>query len=285
MSLHSVSDPGQSGQPPKTGNGESAVSAMLSAIGDLLAESELAREQFQEARHDQARAAQFDLGAATAARQVADARARAVAERHKAGPHKRVNRHVGTALAAGLAALDAVPAYWSAEAFGLGQTATLFIAALLCAALAGAMWLLDLFVDRRRRLAVRGLGIALGVGFAGMFALRTNYLMVTQGSGTWSAAIQALALTGLSASLVAVGFVLLSHRVPRAAAEADSAARQAQRLHDRRAGADLRASAAMSRAAFADTVLGWVLGRGPSGLGHEQLIRAANEAITVLLSQ
>ena len=285
MSLHSVSDPGQSGQPPKAGGGGSAVSAMLSAIGDLLAESELAREQFAEARHDKARASQFDLGAAKAARHVADASARAVAERHRAGPHKRVNRRVGTALAVFLAMLDAVPAYWSAEAFGFGQTATVFIAALLCAALAGAMWLLDLFADRQRRLAVRILGVALGGGFAGLFALRMNYLMVTQGSGISSAAIQSLALTGLSASLVAVGFVLLSHRVPKAAAAAEGAARQARRLHDQQEGTDLHAKAAMSRAAFADTVIGWVLRREPAGLGHEQLIRAVNEAIAVLLTQ
>ncbi len=308
MSLDRVTEPNHSGQlphipavgptqagPTPAGStpvvdqpvppGVSPVSAMLSVIGELLTTSELAHEQFREARHNRARAEQFAAAAAKAAGEGREAQARAVAERHKASPHKQLNRQLGTALAVVLAVLDALPAYWSAEAFGLNQVSTLVIAGLLCAALGGAMWMLDMFVDRQRHAAARVLGCALAAGFAGIFALRLDYLMVTQGSGVLSASIQALALTGLSAALVAVGFVLLSHRVPKAVAEAESAAHQSKRRHDKKLGDDLYAKAAMSQAALADTVIAWALGRGSAGIGHDELIRATNEALAVLLSQ
>lgn len=285
MTLHTVADQDQSGQPPSAHIGESPVSSVLAIIGKLLSESALAREQFQEARHDQARADQFDAGAEQASRDAAEAQARAIAERHKASPHKRVNRLLGTGLAICLAVLDTLPAYWSAEAFGLNRASTLMLTALLCAALGGAMWLLDLFVDKHRRLASRILGCALGAGFVGMFVLRLEYLQVSSGSDIRSSAIQALALTSISAALVAVGFVLLSHRLPAPVASAEGTARKAARLHDRRAAADLRALATMSRAALADTVVTWVLAHEPTGIGHEQLLRATNEAIAILLSQ
>jgi len=270
---------------PASSADDPAVSAMMSLIGELLTDSELAREQFHEARHDRARAEHFDEAAAKSAKEGREAQARAVAERHKASPHKQVNRRLGTVLAIVLAVLDALPAYWSAEAFGLNQVSTVFIAVLLCAALGGAMWLLDLFVDKRRRTAAAVLGCALAAGFVGMFALRLDYLMVTNGSDVWSASIQALALTGLSASLVAVGFVLLSHRVPKAVASAESAAQQSRRRHDQTLGDDLRAKAAMSQAALADTVIAWALAHESAGIGHHQLIRATNGALAVLLSQ
>jgi len=285
MTLHRVSEQDQSGQPPQEGVSESPVSVVLSAISDLLSESALAHEQFLQARHDQATAEQFDAGAERSGKEAAETKARAVAERHKAGSYRQVNRAVGTALAIALAFLDALPAYWSAQAFGLDQVSTLILAVLLCAALGGAMWLLDLFVDKRRKVAARILGCALGAGFVGMFVLRLNYLTVTAGSAVGSAAIQALALTGLSAALVAVGFVLLSHRVPKAVASAELVARRADRLHDRHMADELHAKAAMSRAAFTDTVLTWVLAHGRANVGYEQSLRAINGAIDVLLGR
>lgn len=285
MTLHRVTEQDQSGQAPQAGIEESPVSAVLSAIRDLLAESALAHEQFLHARHDQAAAKQFDAGAERSGKEVAETKARAVAERHKAGSHRQVNRAVGTTLAIVLAALDALPAYWSAQAFGLDQVSTLILAVLLCAALGGAMWLLDLFIDKKRKFAAWILGCALASGFVGMFVLRLNYLMVTAGSNLGSAAIQALALTGLSAALVAVGFVLLSHRVPKAVASAETMARRADRRHDKHMADELHAQAAMSRAALTDTVLTWVLAHGRANVGYEQLLGAVNEAIDVLLGR
>jgi hypothetical protein len=285
MTLYTVSDPEGPGQPPNDGGGESAVSVALRGIGTLLEASPLAREQFQDARHDQAEADRLEELAAQADREAADAKERVIAERHKAGPHKRINRQLGTGIAVALAVADALPAYWSAQAFNLDQRSTIMLTVLLCAALAGAMWLLDLFADKGRRLAFRILEGALGAGFAGLFVLRLDYLQVMNGEDLWSAAIQAMALTALSAALVAVGFVVLSHRVPKGVADAERTARQAAQSGAKEAAASAREAAVMSRAALEDTVVTWAVGHEQAGIGHQQFLHAISEAIGILLKR
>src|SRR6516225_12114345 len=135
MTLHTVMGPGESGEHPAARAGESALSYAIRAIGGLFAVSKLAHEQCQEARYDQAEAERLAVVAEEAAQRAAAAGARAVAERHKASPHKRINRELGAAAAAGLALLDALPAYWTAQAFGLDQFSTLVLTGLLCVAL------------------------------------------------------------------------------------------------------------------------------------------------------
>jgi hypothetical protein len=276
MTLHTV-EGGRSG--------DSALSRATESIGTLLTETPLAREQFQEARHDQAEADRLAAEAVEADRRSADAQARAVAERHKAGPHQRINRRLGTSLAVGLACLDALPAYWSAEAFGLGQDSTLVLTVLLCAALGGAMWLLDLFSSRGHRAALRMLAAALGSGFVILFTLRFEYLQVTGGGPAWASALEAFALTAVSAALLAVGFVLLSHRTPKPVANAERLARAAANSGAAQAAAAARAKAAMSRAAFEDTVVTWALSHQPAGIGHEQFLQAITQATGTLLSR
>jgi hypothetical protein len=287
MTLHKVTDLNPSGQDspeqPNEPNAKSAVSTMLSLVGDLMSESALAHEQFLQARHDQAQADQYDDAAELAGKEAAEAKARVLAEKHKAGSHKQVNRKLGTLIAVILALLDVVPAYWTAQAFGLDQVSTVVLAALLCAALGGAMWLLDLFVDKGRRVAARVLGCALGAGFVGIFVLRLDYLMVIGGSGILAAGIQALALTGLSAALVAVGFVLLSHRIPKEVANAQDTARRVGRNSDQHVAAELHNKAAMSRAALTDTVVTWVLAHEQTHIGPEELLGATDDAIAILL--
>src|SRR5690348_16051320 len=168
MTLYTLTDPEGPEQPPGPGGGQPPVSYALRAIGKLLEEAPLAHEQFQDARHDRADANRLTAEAAQTAKQATDAGARVVAERHKAGQHKEINRTLGTTLAISLALLDALPAYWSAAAFNLDQRSTLVLTVLLCAALGGAMWLLDLFSDRGQRLALRILALALGGGFAAL---------------------------------------------------------------------------------------------------------------------
>jgi hypothetical protein len=285
MTLHTVPDPEGIEQPPKPGADETPLSYAMRTIGNLLMESPLAHQQFQDARHDRAVADRLHVETVRAGKEAAEANARLVAERHKANPHKRINRTLGTCLAASLALLDAVPAYWTAEAFGLDQNATLIVTVLLCVALGGAMWLLDLFAGKGQRLAVRILGSALGAGFVALFLLRFSYLQVVGGEDGWSAGGQAFALTGLSAALVVVGFVLLSHRVPKPVADAEHHARRAAR-HGARAAADAAdARAAMSRAALEDTVITWALSGEPAEIGHEQLIQALGEAVGILLTR
>ena len=143
------------------------------------------------------------------------------------GARHRINYGLGTALALAVALLDALPVYVSAQAFGLGQTSTIIITVLLCAALGGAIWLLDLFHRQGRRPALWILEGTLGAGFVTIFALRLDYLQVTIGDGFWSAALEAAALTAISAALVAAGFVVLSHRTPAALARAERLYRQA----------------------------------------------------------
>jgi uncharacterized membrane-anchored protein len=282
MTLHTVAGPAGSGEPADR-PGESPLSYAIRAIGTLVSESPLAHEQFREARHDLADTGRLDTEAARAGQHSADAQARAAAERHKASPHKRINRRLGTGLAVGLALLDALPAYWSAEAFGLGQDSTLVLTVLLCAALGGAMWLLDLFDSKGRRGALRILAAALGAGFVTLFVLRLEYLQVTGGGNVWSSAIEAFALTAISAALVAVGFVLLSHRTPPSVASAERLARGAANSGTVQAAASARAKAAMSRAAFEDTVVTWALSRQPADIGHEQFLDAIGQAIGILL--
>lgn len=284
MSIHPLLGPGEAGQPPVASQpGQSLLSSAIAAIGELFRESPLALDQFQEARNDRAQA---DLAAAVAeqaSRQAAEARARASAERHKASPHRQLGRRFATAAATALALLDVLPAYWTAEAFGLDQIPTLALTVLLCAALGGQMWLLDLFATKGRRVTFWLLVALLGAGFVTIFALRLDYLQVTGYEGMPSAALGALALTGMSAALVAVGFVLLSHRRPKAVASADRAARRAARADTQEAASAARTRAGLSRAALEDTVMAWAISHPPAGIAHEEFLAASSRAIAVLL--
>ena len=285
MTLHTVTGPDEPVDPPATGSGQSPLSYAMHAIGTLLSESPLANEQFHEARHDRAEADRLDSEAAESGRRGADAEARAAAERRKANPHERINRRLGTGLAVVLALLDALPAYWSAQAFGLDQPSTLILTVLLCAALGGGMWLLDLFSRQHRRSALHILEGALAAGFLGIFALRLNYLQVTGGEDFLSSAIEALALTAISAALVTIGFVVLSHRTPKAVANAERIAREAAHSGAADAAAAARAKAARSRAALEDTLVTWALTHEPAGITHEQFLQAVGQAIDTLLSR
>jgi len=285
MTLHTLIDPQDPGQPPSQGTQESALSYALRAIGELLSQSPLAHEQFAEARYDQAEADRLTAEAAQAAARAADADARVAAERHKADPHKRIGRRLAVALAAALALLDLVPAYWSAQAFGLDQYSTIMVTILLCTAAGGTMWLLDLFTAKGHTTALRALQAVLGAGFTALFVLRLNYLQVAAGEPLLPAAIQSLALTALSAVLIAVGYVLLSHRLPKPVADATRQARQAASTHASHTAATARTTAARSKAALEDTIIAHTLTHPPATTSHDQLLQAINQATTTLLTR
>jgi hypothetical protein len=197
--------------------GQSPRSYAIQAIGTLLSESPRAREPIREARHDQAKAHRLAAEAAQADQRTAGAQERAAAKRRTADPHERINwwLTISAAVVVGLALLDALPTYWSAQAFGLSPTFTLIVTVLLCAALGGAMLLLDLFSRHGRRSALRIMEGTLAAGFVTMFVLRLQYLRVTGIAGFWPRAIEASALTVVPAALVAAG--LLSARTGRRA--------------------------------------------------------------------
>jgi len=283
MTLDTVTGPQDPDGTLGVRSGEAPLAYTIRAMGELFSGSSLAHEQLQDARHDQAGADRLALVAARAAGDAADARARVTAARHKVDPHAEIGRGMGTGMAITLAALDALPAYWTAEAFGFDQISTLILTVLLCAALGGAMWLLDLFAARQHRTSFRLLAGLLCGGFGAMFLLRMDYLEVTGGWGPLAAALQALALTAVSAALVAVGYVLLSNRVPKPVADAERQARATIRAGAAGVAAAASAKAAKSRAALQDTVVTWAVSHQPCGLEHDEFFAALSEAIDVLL--
>lgn len=283
MSVYSLQGPGDAG--PQGPAGDRVAGYALRMVGLVVEESALNREQFQAAQHDAVQARRLAEQARLARQGAGHAQARAAAEELKANPHHRVPRLAGSVLAAGLAVLDAVPAYWSAQAFGLDQTSTLIITGLLCAALGGAMWLMDLFTSHQRRRALRVLQGCLAGGLAALFALRLDYLLVTAGAGFWLAAIQAAALTALSGVLVATGYVLLAHRAPKPLATAQRAARHATPDAAAQAAQSAVAQASMSRAALEHTIIAWALTHSHDGISHDQLLPALRQALATLLDQ
>jgi hypothetical protein len=279
MSVHPLQDTNQFGPD------DPAAACAMGLIGKVVDESELGRDQFHAARHHAAQARQLDEQVKAARKQADQAQARVAAERLQASPGQRIPRGTGTTLAAGLAVLDAVPAYWSAQAFGLDQTSTLFVTLLLCAALGGAMWLLELFNSQQRRRALRILQACLAGGLTALFALRLDYLLVTAAASFWLATIQALALTALSGILVVTGYVLLDHRVPKSLAAAQRAARQAAPDAATQAAQTAHAQASSSRAALEDTIITWALTHPQDGVSHDKLLPALRQALDALLSQ
>jgi uncharacterized membrane-anchored protein len=281
MSVYSLQGPGDAG--PQGPAGDRVAGYALRVVGLVVDESALGREQLAAAQHDAVRARQLAEQARLARQGAGHAQARAAAEELRADAHRRIPRRAGTMLAAGLAVLDAVPAYWSAQAFGLDQTSTLIITVLLCAALGGAMWLMDLFTSQRRRRALRVLQGCLAGGLAALFALRLDYLLITGAAGLWLAVIQALALTGLSGVLVATGYVLLAHRMPKPLAVAQRAARHAAPEAAAEAAQAAQVEAGASRAALEHTIIAWALTHTHDGISHDQLLPALRQALAALL--
>jgi len=158
---------------------------------------------------------------------------------------RRFGFATGTSIATALAAIDAVPAFLAAQAFGLDLWTTVGITTVLVAALAAAMWVTSHHHGGRRR----GVVIAgLAAGLAAIGALRWWYLVVTTGDLT-SALIEAVGLTIFTALLVWFGVIVLgqtmSRRVSQAERRARSLRRQARRAADAEAVASRRAGVAM----------------------------------------
>jgi hypothetical protein len=262
-----------------------AVACALKLTGTVVNESPLAAEQFQTARWEAERARQLDEQAQADQKQSGQAQARAATEKLQADSRRRVPRGVGTAVAVVLAVLDAVPAYWGAQAFGLDQTSTLVVTVLLCAALGGAMWLLDLFSSQQRRRTLRVLQGCLTGGLIALFVLRLDYLQVAVADGFWLAAIQALALTAMSGVLIVIGYVLLAYRVPKSLAVAQRAARQAAAVATAatQAAQAAHTQAGVSRAALGGTLVAWILTHPQQDVSHDRLVPALDQALDTLL--
>jgi hypothetical protein len=120
------------------------------------------------------------------------------------------------ALAAAItvAAIDALPAYWAAEALGHGMLSTATVAAILVAALTGFAALITHFKREGSRrmfwcaaaLAVAMIGVQTG--------LRLEFLIITSNTTWLGAALEAGLLAAITLSLVWVGYIILDHAEP-----------------------------------------------------------------------
>ncbi|HXM57509.1 MAG TPA: hypothetical protein VOB72_19075 [Candidatus Dormibacteraeota bacterium] len=144
---------------------------------------------------------------------------------------RRFGFWTGMAVAAGLAAIDAVPAFLAAQAFGLDLWTTLGITVVLVAALAAAMWAVSQQESAGRWwLVVAGLA----AGLAAVGALRWWYLIVTTGDQV-SALIEAVGLTIFTGLLVGFGVLVLSLTRSRRVSAAERRARSLRRRANRAA--------------------------------------------------
>jgi hypothetical protein len=164
---------------------------------------------------------------------------------HDEDQRRRFSFAAGSTVALGLAAVDAIPAYLGAQAFGLDLWTTIGITAVLVAALAAAMWAVTHYTAGWRRWLVSS---ALGAGLAVIGALRWWFLVVTATEAT-AALLQAVGLTIFTTLLVWLGVVVLgftkARRVSAAERRARSLRRQAERADATEAELSRRAEAAM----------------------------------------
>jgi hypothetical protein len=145
---------------------------------------------------------------------------------------------VGTAIAAGLAAIDTIPAFLAAQAFGLDLWTTVGITAVLVAALAAAMWVITHHQAGWPRWTAVG---GLTAGLVAIGALRWWYLVVTVGDQT-SAVLEAAELTIFTTLLVWFGVIVLGFTRPRRVSAAERRARSLRRQANRAGAAELDAS-------------------------------------------
>ena len=123
----------------------------------------------------------------------------------------------GTTMALLLAAVDSIPAFLAAQAFGLDQPTTIGITVVLVAGLACAMWATAHYHSGWRRWLVV---TALGAGLVTIGLLRWWYLLVMAGDEA-SAVLEAAGLTIFTALLVWLGVVVLSLTKARQVSQAE----------------------------------------------------------------
>jgi hypothetical protein len=146
----------------------------------------------------------------------------------------RLGFHTGTTLALLLAAIDAVPAFLAAQAFGLDVPTTVGITVVLVAGLACAMWAAAHYHSGWRRWLVI---VALGAGLVTIGLLRWWYLLVTAGDEA-SAVLEAVGLTIFTTMLIWLGVVVLGLTKARHVSQAERLARVLRGRAERAAAAE-----------------------------------------------
>jgi hypothetical protein len=202
------------------------------------------------------------------------------------GLDQELSRTLASVIAVLLAGVDAVPSYFTAQAFGLDQTATLVITMLLVAALGAVMWLLSLFSARRQARAGWIVEVVLGIGLVMMMILRAQFLAATSGSSPATALMQAGALTAMTGGLVAVGYIVLERRKPKvvAVAERTGGQRRVTAAETTTVAKRLRANADDARRGLDNYIVPHALKTNPpEGLDHHRFVAALRAVVLDLL--
>lgn len=248
-------------------------------VGKAIRE-QLVAELFDTARRSRLKADTCEQQADQTARAAVAARERALAVRHRQDPDDdhRLARWIAFGGAAAVAAIDAVPCYFAAQAFDLSANDTYVVTGLIVVALAGAMALAD---GERAWPSPRTVRIGIAVGLALLLGLRTAYMVVTGPTSLASALLASASLTAISGVFIVVGALLLAHRKPPEVAVAEAATARAQK-RTREAAADFTAAETAARqatGAYEGAVLTKAMANQPPHHPNTDFIAAVREAI------
>jgi sugar/nucleoside kinase (ribokinase family) len=185
---------------------------------------------------------------------------------------------------AALTVLDGVPLNWAAQAFGLNNAGTWLITGILLVASVGAMAALEVTRGDARRRA--GLAGVLAAAYVALLVLRLQFLTTVGGDSVKAAALQAMLLTGISASLVLLGSAVLARTRSLTLARARTAARRSRQYAAACQAARRRAAEKMQRhlGALRQMLLVRLsLGpAAPAGAGHASWAAALEGAVRSL---
>jgi hypothetical protein len=257
-------------------------------LKQILSDSPGFEVQFRETMAKEQVAQRAEAESEKATKAAKDAAADTATARHGSDPmsEHELSRVLALEIAVGLSLVDAVPSYFTAQGFGLDQTATVIITVLLVAALASAMWLMALFTTKGRRHARRVVEIIVGIGLVVVTILRAQYLTATSGGSPAEALLQAVVLTAMSGGLVAMGYIVLEHRKPKvvATAERTGSQRDATAVENADTAKRLRASADDARRGLDNYIVPYALKSDPpAGLDHHRFVDALRAVVRALV--
>jgi uncharacterized membrane protein len=198
------------------------------ALSHWLGDHPEAGGELEEASRAHIHLQELEGRATEAARAAADAAQRAASLAVKLDPagHRILGFASGALLVAALTVLDGVPLNWAAQAFGLNNAGTWLITGILLVASVGAMAGLEMTrADSRRRAGLVGV---LVVAYVALLVLRMQFLVTVAGESLRAGALQAVLLTGLSASLVTLGSAVMARTRSLSLARARTAARRSR---------------------------------------------------------
>lgn len=137
---------------------------------------------------------------------------------------------LGAVIVLALTVLDAIPLNWAAQAFGLDAADSWLVTMILLVASVGAMAGLEMTRhDARRRQALIALML---IGYGGLVALRTSFLVTVDGESFLTALLQALVLSAFSAGLVVIGSAVMARTRPLRLSRASAAELRARRASE-----------------------------------------------------